>query len=335
MSAPAWTWLAAARASSFKRGIVQNPGAGLVAAHDAAMAVLHVFAQADIGDDEQLGQLLLQQPHGLLDDAVGGVGAGGFGVFAVGNAEQQHGRHAQLVRAGRLAQQFIRRKLEHAGHGGDGPAQLAARADEQRQDQLGDVQLRLPHQLRARPATGANAGADRRGTVPQDTSSWLVFYVRGGNFKVQSAGRTRRENACRPSRPTGIASLFVKASVPTRRPSVRRDAQARGGQTLGGRKGCTPEPGACFTWLIFTGCGMSVRLMHVSCWMLSLRLGMVAWITCERICISINAGRPRLRTPVGDFGKASNLLQQLQHSDFGSHKCVLERVPAGHVPSGS
>jgi hypothetical protein len=43
--------------------------------------------------------------------------------------------------------------------------------------------------------------------------------------------------------------------------------------------------------------------------------------------------RPRLWTPLGDFGKASNLLQQLQHSDFGGHKLFLKQRPAGHVPS--
>ena len=42
--------------------------------------------------------------------------------------------------------------------------------------------------------------------------------------------------------------------------------------------------------------------------------------------------QPRRGTPVDDFGKASNLLQQLQHSDFGGHKRDLERLPAGHVP---
>ena len=55
----------------FQRGIVQD----FAALHHAAMAVLHVFAQAHVGDDEQRRQFLFQQPHGLLDDAVFRVGA--------------------------------------------------------------------------------------------------------------------------------------------------------------------------------------------------------------------------------------------------------------------
>ena len=41
------------------------------------MAVLHVFAKANVGDDQQSRQFLFQQAHGLLHDAVGGVSAGG------------------------------------------------------------------------------------------------------------------------------------------------------------------------------------------------------------------------------------------------------------------
>jgi hypothetical protein len=101
------------------------------------MAVLQVFAQADVGDDQQLGQLPLQQAHGLLDDALGRIGAGGPSVFGVGNAEQQDRRHARFVRPGRLAQHFIGGKLKHAGHGGDGVAQFVAAPGEERQYQLG------------------------------------------------------------------------------------------------------------------------------------------------------------------------------------------------------
>jgi hypothetical protein len=58
MSAPASAWLAAVR-EQFQRRIVQN----FSACDDAAMAVLHVFAQADVGDDQQRRQFLFQQAH--------------------------------------------------------------------------------------------------------------------------------------------------------------------------------------------------------------------------------------------------------------------------------
>ena len=58
------------------------------------MAMAHVFAEADVGNDQQFGQFLFQEPNGFLDDAVSGVGAGGFLVFLVGDAEEKDGGHA-------------------------------------------------------------------------------------------------------------------------------------------------------------------------------------------------------------------------------------------------
>jgi hypothetical protein len=52
------------------------------------MAVFHVFAKADVRNDEQFGHFLFQQPHGLLYDAFDSVSAGSAGVFPVGDAEQ-------------------------------------------------------------------------------------------------------------------------------------------------------------------------------------------------------------------------------------------------------
>src|ERR1035441_8658651 len=72
------------------------------------MAVLHIFAQANVSDNQQLGQFLLEQAHGLLDDAIGGIGAGSFGIFAMWNTEEQNRGHAKFMSPGRLAQEFVR-----------------------------------------------------------------------------------------------------------------------------------------------------------------------------------------------------------------------------------
>ena len=116
---------------------------GGCAPQNAAMPVRHVFAEADIRDDEQRGQFLFQQPHGLLHDAVLRVSAGSLVILFVGNAEEQNGWHAERVGGGGFAQQFIRRKLEHAGHGGDGLADFFAAADKERQDELLHAQAGL------------------------------------------------------------------------------------------------------------------------------------------------------------------------------------------------
>jgi hypothetical protein len=88
--------------------IVQHARATRVALHDAAMPVAHVFAQADIGDDQQAGQFFLQQPDGLLDDAVARIGAGGPFILARGNAEQQHRGDAGGEGQCRVLHQFVR-----------------------------------------------------------------------------------------------------------------------------------------------------------------------------------------------------------------------------------
>ena len=84
-------------------GVVQN----LAVMHDAAMAMRSVFAQADVGNDQERGQFFFQQAHGFLHDAVWGVSAAGFVVFFIGNAEQQNRRDAEGVGGGGFAHNFI------------------------------------------------------------------------------------------------------------------------------------------------------------------------------------------------------------------------------------
>ena len=68
----------------------------------AAMAVAGVFAQADVGDDEQFRIGLLEAGHGLLHDAVGGVGPAADRVFFLRQPEK-HDRAQSLVH-GHLSQ---------------------------------------------------------------------------------------------------------------------------------------------------------------------------------------------------------------------------------------
>ena len=69
-----------------------------VGAHDAAVAVRGVLAQADVGDDEQVGVRLLDRARGELDDALVVVGARALLVLLGRDAEQQHRRDAERVR---------------------------------------------------------------------------------------------------------------------------------------------------------------------------------------------------------------------------------------------
>ena len=59
------------------------------------MAVAGVFAEADVGDDQQLRHGGLDLADGALDDAVGGVGLRANLVLLGGDAEQDHAADAE------------------------------------------------------------------------------------------------------------------------------------------------------------------------------------------------------------------------------------------------
>ena len=70
MSAPARAWLTACSAKSGKRGIVVDVDPAADLRQGAAMAVVGVFAEAKVGDHQQLGRGLPGEADRLLHDAV-------------------------------------------------------------------------------------------------------------------------------------------------------------------------------------------------------------------------------------------------------------------------
>ena len=75
------------------KGIVE----GAVVAEDSAMAVGGVFAETDVGNDEEGGEAGSEEADGLNDRALRVIGCGAEGVFDVGgdgNAEEDHGAEA-------------------------------------------------------------------------------------------------------------------------------------------------------------------------------------------------------------------------------------------------
>ena len=105
----------------FQRRVVQDA----LALHDAAVAVRHIFAQADVGEDEQVRVVALEGADGALHDAVVGIRAGRLFVFAFRQAEQQHGGDAERGDLLGFGAQGVNRELGHAGQRRD-RAPLAA-----------------------------------------------------------------------------------------------------------------------------------------------------------------------------------------------------------------
>ena len=86
-----------------ERGVVRHLAAVV---QQAAVPVVGVRAQADVGDHHEIRGGRLDRPHGLLHGTVGGMGCRRLRVLAVGHAEQQHAANAGKVHhTGRVGQQ--------------------------------------------------------------------------------------------------------------------------------------------------------------------------------------------------------------------------------------
>ena len=93
-SAPARAWRDRGARDELDARVVVDAA---VRVDEAAVAVVGVLAEADVGHDEQLGMRLLDRARRELDDALVVVGARALGVLAVGDPEEQHGGQARAL----------------------------------------------------------------------------------------------------------------------------------------------------------------------------------------------------------------------------------------------
>ena len=111
-----------------------------VVAQDAAVAVRGVFAEADVGDDEEGGEVAAQEADGLDDGAVGVVGGGAEGVFDVGaqgHAEEDDGFEAFVDEGREVGDEFVEAAAVLGGEGGDEGFFVGGVGDEEGVDEHG------------------------------------------------------------------------------------------------------------------------------------------------------------------------------------------------------
>ena len=113
----------------------------------AAMAVTHVFAKADVGDDDKVRGLLLDRADGVLHDALFGIRSAGLLVFFLRDTEKQNRLQTSVLRVSCFIDNFLERQLENAGHRFDGAAFVDLRAHEQRQDKVVRVEIGLTNEV--------------------------------------------------------------------------------------------------------------------------------------------------------------------------------------------
>ena len=173
----------------------------LAVAHEAAVAVRGVLAQADVGDHGQLGVGLLERPYRKLDDALLVVGAGAGLVLGGGYAEQQHGPDSGREDLLAFGDQLGDRQPLHAWHRGNLLAHAFAGNHEQRLDQVRRRYVGLADQVAER-LRAAQPPHPRGGKAHRANSrSPQIFAMR--DAPAARSRRRARQGAAAPRRARG------------------------------------------------------------------------------------------------------------------------------------
>lgn len=93
-----------------------------VVAQDTAVAVGGVFAEADVGDDEESGKAGAEETDGLHDWSLGVVRCGAEGIFDVwghGDAEEDYGLQAFSYERVEVGDEFVDASAVLVGKGGN------------------------------------------------------------------------------------------------------------------------------------------------------------------------------------------------------------------------
>src|SRR5262249_36629796 len=110
---------------NFQRGIVGD----FIVFDDAAMAMVGVFAEANIGDDQQAQFRLANGFDGALHNAVFSQRTCTSRVFRFRESEKDHPGDAEVLDFAAIFGNAVGRLLEYAGHGTDLLSDAAAWAD--------------------------------------------------------------------------------------------------------------------------------------------------------------------------------------------------------------
>ena len=93
-------------------GVVEN----FIALDHAAMAMVGVLVNTDIGDDHHLGYGRFYLANGALDDAIGIVGLGTNRILFVWNSKQYNSWNSQGMALLDLFQNIVNRAAKNPGH---------------------------------------------------------------------------------------------------------------------------------------------------------------------------------------------------------------------------
>ena len=133
------------------------------------MPVAGVFAEADVGNDQEFRQGFLDGSGRLLHDSLCIVSAGPHFIFLLRNAEHDHRRDIQPRSLTALLDQEVHRPAVVAGHGADLLLHLRARTGKKRVDELARVETGLADEAAKFLVPSQSAGTfdgKRHGKIP-------------------------------------------------------------------------------------------------------------------------------------------------------------------------
>ena len=160
MSAPARAWLTACSARSGRVASLSTSSAAADFRQRATVAVVGVFAEAQVGDHQEIGRDSPGDPDRLLNDPVIARGGRAACVFVLGDSEEEDRRDAQLGRFGDGFAEPVERELVLARHRRDFAPKVLAVINEQRIDQVVDGETRFTDHAREAADDRAGVGAD-------------------------------------------------------------------------------------------------------------------------------------------------------------------------------
>ena len=175
-----------------------------VGADDAAVAVVGVLVDAEVGDEHHLvADLGAQVGERELHDAVGIPGAGALGVLVGGHAEEDHAGDAEGGELADLLAERLAGVLHHAGQAGDRLRLGDALPHEQRRDQVVDGDAGL----------GDEAAQGRGAAQPAEPALGEGHGVRLPASPVRSPGRpaARRSGTVRSATESTTRSAWAKS----------------------------------------------------------------------------------------------------------------------------
>jgi hypothetical protein len=120
--------------------------------------VAHVFAQADVGDGNEIGTFCFDGSQRLLNNPVFGISGAGLFVFLSGNPEKKDGLQPEILNALCFIDNLLEGELKNPWHARNRPAPLQFLAHEKRENKIVGSQLCLADEISQGRGTPQTAG---------------------------------------------------------------------------------------------------------------------------------------------------------------------------------